>query len=570
MLNQGGFSGSRQPVDDTPLTFEEMKTLVRGLVRFPTTYRSARKVGLEAGHFNGLNESPLRVFVAIYDALFQQHDGVVTKDMFLSELAARAEDNHVGMTQHDADFLFGAETDGFIDFVFDVSPEAAQPEQRRADRSYVENILRRFLNARLIRQELKRAMGVSPDNTAPADMAQIIEQFNKRVNAVKFVGNEAINASPMPEFGADIVLPPDPQPTTIAWIDNYIGGFRPGDIIGLLGPYAGGKTTILTTVSVRLAQQYAALNQNKLAVYICYEDGAQKMNYTLYSAAAHIERAAFIGKSSTEEFWESLSTRDTLKPYERNLPVNQNGEILLSERDRWMAAAPWFNRNFVFLDFSADKATGGRGNGGVHEIVATLENLVESTGMEIGCIFLDYAMIIVNREMSQQASTKYQEQVWRPLQMLPEDLKTQVAKPFNCSVMLAHQLAQGDIKHIPAYRHVSHADAQGSKAFAENLHACMCLNAPDPETKVSTINWSKIRYGRPQTPYGLVRIDEHVVDVRDVSDEFYVNELGRRIMQRNELAPTAHSGVVAPPSARARRVMRNQSQAADTFGQDLL
>jgi hypothetical protein len=570
MLNHGGFSGARPPVDETPLTLEELRTLVRGVVRFPTTYKSAKKIGFDSSHFNGLNESPLRVFMTVYDALHEAHDGIVTKEMFLSEMAARAEDNHIGMTQRDADTLFGTDDDGLIDFVFAPWAEEAQPERRRAERSYVENILKRFLNARLVRQELKRALGTSPDNTSPTEMLQIIEQFGKRAHAVQFVGNEAVNAAVMPEFGQDIILPPPANPTTIAWIDNYIGGFRPGDIIGLLGPYSGGKTTMLTTISVRLAQQYAALNPNKLAVYICYEDGAQKLNFNLYSAAAHIERAAFVGKSSIEEFWAGLSTRETLKPYERNLPINQNGEILLSERDRWAAVQPWFNRNFVFLDFSANKATGGRGNGGVHEIVATLENLVEQTGMEIGVVSIDYAVLMLNRYLAQNANTKHQEQIWRELQTLPDELKTQVAIPLGCTIMLAHQLAVGDIKHIPPYRHVSHADAQGSKAFAENLHACLCLNAPDPETKVSTINWSKIRFDRPQSPFGLVRIDEHVVDVRDVSDEYYVNELGRRIMQRNELAPTAHSGVVAPTTARSRRVMRNEAQTADTFGQDLL
>jgi len=219
------------------------------------------------------------------------------------------------------------------------------------------------------------------------------------------------------------------------------------------------------------------------------------------------------------------------------------------------------------LDFSANPDTGGRGNGGVAEVVATLTNLCEKTGKEIGFLALDYANPMINREMAQNASTKYQEQIWRPLQMLPDELKTKIAGPMGCTILLAHQLAQGDVKNIPSYRHVSHADAQGSKAFAENLHACLCLNKADPDCFVSTIHWSKIRFDRPASPFGLVKIDEHVVDVRAVDDEFYINDFAKKIMPKGELGPTSHNNaVVAPTPTTRRRVM----PAVDTFGQDLL
>lgn len=554
-------------IDDVALTFAEMKTLVRGLVRFPTVLKSALRVDFAPAQFNGPDEHGLHLFLLIYISLLERHDAV-TKDMFLSEIEAMSQVNVIAMGPNEADFLFGTTDDaeGFIDFAFAPLARELAPNEVRAERAYVENILRRFLNARLLKQQLKQIISHSNDNTSPLEFQRLLDQFNKKAQAIKFVGNEAVNAAVMPNVGENIILPPQAEPTTIAWIDNYIGGFRAGDIIGLLGPYSGGKTTMLSVVAVRLAQQYAANGQNKLAVYIGYEDGAQKINFSLYSAAAHIERNAFINKTP-EEVWAGLSTREALKAYERHIPVNANSEILLCERDRWVAAQQWYNTNFAFLDFSSNPETGGRGNGGVHEIAATLENLREQTGMEIGVVCLDYAGPLINREMAQSASTKYQEQIWRPLQMLPDELKTKISIPFGCTVLLAHQLAQGDIKSIPPYRHVTHGDAQGSKAFAENLHACLCLNRPDPETHVSTINWSKIRFGRPATPFGLVKIDEDVVDVRAVDDEYYVNDLAKKIMRRDDAAPTAHNNMVVAPSESARRrVMPN----IDTFGSELM
>lgn len=565
MPSYGRFSEG--PVDDIELTFAELRAMVRGLVRFPSILKSAVRAGFAASLFTDVTEQGLGVFLTIYLRLHERHE-TVTKDMFLSEIEAMSQLHAIAMGRAEADFLFGeADGDeGFIDFAFADPARDLEPAEVRAERDYFSNILRRFLNARLLKQQLKQLVAQSSDNTSPLEFQRRLDTFNKQAQVIKFLGNEAVNSAPMPDIGSSIILPPAFEPTTIAWIDNFIDGFREGDIIGLLGPYAGGKTTMLSTIAVRLAQQYAANNQNKLAVYICYEDGAQKLNYTFYSAAAHIERAAFINKTP-DEVWAGLSTRENLKQYERTIPVNANAEILLCERDRWSAVQSWYNSHFVFLDFSKNPETGGRGSGGVHEIVSALENLVAQTGMQIGLVCIDYASLLLNREMAQNTNTKYQEQIWRQLQQLPDELKTLVAIPFRATVFLAHQLAGSDIKNIPPYRHVTHFDAQGSKAFAENLHACVCLNRPDPESRVSTINWSKVRFSRPASPYGLVRIDENVVDVRSVDDEYYVNDLAKRIMRRDEAAPTAHNTtVVSPNESTRRRVMPN----IDTFGSDML
>lgn len=561
------FTNDSRSVDEVPLTFNEIKSMVRGLVRYPNVFKSAMLIGFGAEHLNGRGEGALRVFIDVYSMLHVRHNGTVTKDMLLTEIMSMAENNLLPLNQQDADFLFGDDGEGFIDHAFDTPVRELTKEELRAERQYIESILRRFLNARMVKQQLQRLMNAGDENTSPLEFSALLTDFNKKAQAVRFLGNEAVNAAEMPTEGGTILLPPPPVPTGIAWIDNYIGGFREGDLIGLLGPYSGGKTTMLSTIAVRMAQRYAASEPDKLAVYICYEDGAQKLNYTLYSAAAHIERDAFINKTQ-EQFWAELSTSDNLKPYERELPINANAEVLLGERERWRAVQSWFNENFTFLDFSANPDTGGRGNGGVPEIVSMLSNLCERTGKKIGFLGLDYAGPLLNRFLAQTASTKYQEQIWRPLQMLPDELKTNIAIPFGCTIFLAHQLAQGDVKNIPAYRHVSHADAQGSKAFAENLHACLCLNKPDPDCFVSTIHWSKIRFGRPASPFGLVKINDKVVDVRSVDDEYYINDLAKKIMLKGELGPTSHSTAVVAPGATTGR--RRVMPVVDTFGQDLL
>jgi len=135
--------------------------------------------------------------------------------------------------------------------------------------------------------------------------------------------------------------------------------------------------------------------------------------------------------------------------------------------------------------------------------------------------------------------------------------------PFDCTVMLAHQLAGGDIKKIPAYRYVTHLEAQGSKAFAENLHSCICINTRDPETRVSTINWSKIRAMVPTTPYGLIKMDDTVVNIHLVNEDYVASETSRRIIKKGE------DGLVAPDASSGLKRKRSASSGVDHFGSDL-
>lgn len=540
---------TRDNVDEAPLMFEELSALVCGLVSYPTVYTSACRLGFNASLFNGHGEGGLSTFLSLYAGLQAEH-GQVTKNMYLTHIRGLLNTGAYPLSRDVKEFLFGLDDEpGFIDLAFSGPPD--NRENAIAERSYVQSILRRFLNARIVNDGLKNVLST---DTAPVAIDSLLDQYRRRAQAIRFVGQEAVNAALMPEPGQSIILPPVAMPTSISWIDNYIGGFRSGDVIGLLGPYAGGKTTMLATVATRMARQYAADGSNKLSVYICYEDGAQKMNWLFYSAAAHIHRDRFKNKASVAEFWSDLSTRETLRQYERDLPSNRNGEIILSESERWLAAMPWFNENFFFLDFSASAESNYRGSGGIPEIVSTLENLRDQTGKEIGLVAYDYLSLGINRELNKDPRTKNSEQIWRQLQSFPDELKTSVAVPFGATVLLAHQLAQGDIKSIPAYRYVSHSDAQGSKAFGENVHACICLNKPDPETGVSTIHWSKIRFDRPTSPFGLVKIDENVVDVWQADEEYYINDISRKIMRRGEAAPVAPASPQIMRAGAGRRI----------------
>lgn len=551
-------------VDDVGVTAEEIKTMLRGFLRYRNLLQDALRVGLSPKHFNGPGETVFYFLFSAINNLYEKHSAL-TQEMLVTELRAWHAVGAMPLSQHDMILLFGAADGmGLIEEAF-TTPKLELNEQR-AERAFVESILRRFMNARVIQQQIQSTLSSFPAAGAPSGLDARLARWAKDAQAVKFIGQQVENSAVMPEFGAPIVLPPPPVPTSMPIFDEYIGGFRDGDIIGVLAPFSGGKTTLLATTAVRMAQNFAARGENKLAVHICYEDGADKMSHLFWSAAAQVERKLF---ENSKRFWDDFSDKDHLKDYDRHLPENKNGKIVFGERERWDAARPWLNKHFVSLDFSANTAAGGQGSGGVPEVAAVLERLADARQMEIGFVAIDYAGIMINRELGGDRSTKNMEQIWRPMQQLPDNIRTMIAVPMRCTILLAHQLAGSDIKKIPCHRYVTHLDASGSKAFAENLHSCVCINTRDNHTRVSTINWSKIRSCVPKTPFGLIRMDDHVVGINLVNHLYTADEATRCIIRKGE-AGFVSPGDAAPDPTRKKKTARAEMGGIDTFGDDVL
>ena len=543
---------SEQIADQAPLTRDEIVSLFRGFLRYTNILQDAIRVGFDESRFKG-DEYVFHVLFSAIRELYQQYGGV-SKEMLLTTISSWLESGQAALNSQDIVFLFGAEDGkGFIEETLD--EPALGEAQARPERSFLENVLRRFMNVRRIKPGLQHILNRSTEDVMPSQIADVLARWGQLAQQVANIGAPMANSAAMPDFGSPLDLPPPAIPTTIPWIDQYIGGFRPGDVIGVLGPFSGGKTTALTTVAVRMAELFHTTGSNKLAVFIGYEDGAQRMNPLAWSASARIDRNLFMNAGA--EFWSQLSTRQSLKDYDRQLPENRNGEIMFGERERWELAKRWFNRHFVFLDFSNNASTGGRGCGGVAEIKVALERLMEERGMEIGCVCIDYAGIMVERELGLKGSVALQvdqSALTRPIKQVPDNLRTLVAVPMQTTVMLAHQLAGGEVNKLRPYHYISHLSAAGSKSFAENLHSCLCINTRDPATLVSTINWSKIRTGVPLTPYGLIRMDDKVVDVHLVNNEYEVSQTGRAIVRRDDIR-----SIAAPPPQQAEAPQRQRA-----------
>lgn len=540
----------RTPTVDTPLTEPEIEMMLRGFLRHDRLFAEALRAGISVDHF-ATNPLERRFFVLLGSMTrLRETHGTLTKTMLVHDIAGMVVNGAANLSIQELTQLIGdTETGaiGLIEEAFD-TPQLDDAKES-AERNYAESILRRFLNSRLIRASLQDLLNKTHGDTAPINIDKVLDSFHQKSQRVRHVGSKIENAAALPAFNdSSITLPPPPDPTNIPWLDAFIGGIRPGDLLGVLAPFGGGKTTMLISATVRIAENYHLTGQNKMAVFIGFEDGADKTKHLCWSAATHIERRLF-SFDETAKFWEHFSTSANLKPYELELPENQNGKVMLGEKERWEQAAEWYNKNFVYLDFAHSHGNRSLGGGGPAELAEALHKLQEERKMEIGFIAIDYAGLMIERMIASEsvlATAKMQESMWRFIKTLPDQLRRFVADEFNASVLIAHQLAPGDIRTYPPTKFIHHHDSQGGKSFAENLHACFCLGVRDVDTKVCTLNWSKIRAFMPPSTTALVKIHDHYVDVNLVTDKYRVCSGTRKILDKRDQYP-AIDGILSEP-----------------------
>lgn len=552
---------------ENPITSPEIEAMLRGFLRHDRLLAEAIRAGLEAEHFaTSLSELKYFLLFASLTTLTDKHGGV-SQAMLTHHIASIAVSGEllngtIRPSPEDVLFLLGDDNhQGFIAEAF-ASP-VLDEEKQKAERSFCESILKRFLNSRLIKHSLQSVLSRTAVDSAPTDIDKILDGFHRQSQRVRHVGAIIENAAAMPAFGTPIELPPPADPTSVPWLDTFIGGIRPGDLIGCLAPFSGGKTTMLISAAVRIGENYHLTDQNKLSVFVGFEDGADKTKHLCWSSAAHIDRNLFIHKD-TEQFWKLCSNSSNLKDYELKLPENQNGKVMMGERERWEMTMDWYNKNFMYLDFAHSSAMGSRGGGGPAELAEALHRIQETRKCEIGFIAIDYAGLMIERMISSDnfaATAKMQESMWRYIKLLPDQLRRYISDQFNATILIAHQLAPGDIRTYPPSKFIHHHDSQGGKSFAENLHSCFCLGVRDVDSRVSTLNYSKIRSLVPTSPMGLVRIHDDYVDVDLVTDKYRVCRASKKILSKDDISPFGGDEF---------KSRRGGAPAIDTFSDNLI
>lgn len=324
-------------------------------------------------------------------------------------------------------------------------------------------------------------------------------------------------------------------PTGVSFMDDLMeGGSARGEANIILGPSGGGKTTLgiqLAAEGSLVEQQRAQLAGRTQADYWFYVQYERPVNpefmQRLWSYAAQVDYQTFRKRLPL-----SSSARGDFKSYELELwgaEINR-GVVVAGEEERLAQAREKFNATNLWpFDFSGKFP--GVGGGGIREIAAAVERQAAQGKTPAGVV-IDYAGLCVERQIIAQGLDSREE--FPRLSRFVNEVRTQIAEPFNCVVWILHQLHGDEGTKAPGAR-THHSRARGSRNFADNASFAFEIGTLDELTGCVVIHKSKSRNADPLNNHTVVRFDGRIRRFTPANNLYAVNKMTRQIVDRSYL-----------------------------------
>ena len=372
-------------------------------------------------------------------------------------------------------------------------------------------LLKRFLRERVVQNPLWKKLS-SAEGRLLDDLPQILIEAQRLDTSLATMDDDPVESG-APENWTPVKL--NKFPSGIKFIDTMLrGGHAPGEVYGVLGAYASGKTSLAVQIvynTAKVQQELACITEGetiypKECYLFTYEATGDEIRMRLWASACSIEHGIL------EEFdWDKLSTKGNLKPYELELYKDRiksgHKDQILGEYERLKATEPMLRKNLWVLDMSGTGKNPKRGTGYVSEIRqiidADLQRKSRASGRkhEVGVIVIDYAGLAAWRHIGEHGveATELRHYIGR----FGDCCKKELAVPLNTPVWVFHQLT-GEANKRTHKVQQHYTDAAESKGFAENLAFCFALGTKDEETNTLLFSCSKARRAQIGHPPTLV------------------------------------------------------------------
>lgn len=257
--------------------------------------------------------------------------------------------------------------------------------------------------------------------------------------------------------------------TGVPFMDFYMdGGMQPGEVYAVLGCTGSGKTIL--GLQLTYGTMLNVPDDSEVSVFYSYELPRDMVVARVASMVSNIP----------------ISRLQTI--YKDPTIAAEIGRP--DEFDKIHRAVAFLNKYCYFRDFSGEQVDGKvYGNGGIHEIAADIDGIMQE-GRRVRSVVIDWSLAMIRREIS--SGKKDHDRVVHYLSSLVQDCATQIARRYNCSVWIFHQLSaeasKKSLQRVP-----DHTDAEWCKSFANYSWYSFSLSREDVDTHLQYIACTKAR-----------------------------------------------------------------------------
>jgi hypothetical protein len=420
-----------------------------------------------------------------------------------------------------------------------------------------------------------RHLTSAPGRT-PESIRAAIEDLNQELVEIESLDEEGIEPAFYTGYEKDMV-PLEVSPYGVPFMDAMLGGGgAPTEVYGMLGPYGGGKTTLLEQLSLSLALLHLSkwLHSNRrqslgISYFVSYE---MSKEIILYRALAHVAQIPFTALMNREP----LSTRGKCSPRDYDLFRAQfeHGLYVPSEHERKKSAERRLRQNWKLLDFSGydpkhPLAGGGKCKEIMNRIEADLRN-AKRRGLKryVAGIFIDYLGMMGKRHCAVY-NKDLATHLLSACNTVVDDAKRYLASRFHCPVFISHQL-NAKANQLKPGQIADRTDAALTKTVAENCDFLFVGSTPTEEHNLLRLACQKRRRMKGLGPV-ILQLQGEFAQMVEMSSSYSWDDVTRQFTQLTTIDPRdtlAESEVADEEGYIRRRPSRFDGQVHDLY--DLL
>lgn len=518
-------------VDDR-LGYNEMEMMLAYLVRSRPLFLLAQGT-VSPVHFSEPFEAGHRVLWQSLLEYHEQHGGLPSRPALAAIVQDNLERAYDVQPETRQDLL------DFLDAVWEIDASCLAE-------NYGQDLLRRFLRDREFTDPLK-AYVRELNGHSPKDLTAFLEELGQRAQRILTVGSN-------PTGRLDDAEDEEAQPLdTLGWkfLDEiFDGGVAPVEVDALIGAISSGKTTMSGQICVGIARREHERviadprHVPASAVFVTCETPKHEVRCKFLACAACVQTSR-LRKTKFSEWATHLSSSSrpgSLLEYERRL---FSGQVPLPGELERMAELAWpLQDYFRILEMRPTQQNRRVGYGYVQEIALHLENLLRSGEVKrLGLVVIDYAKLMCKRVIQARGldETRHMRTL---LSSVADDVRTNIAEPFGCPVIVNHQLAGQENKRASGY---AHGIASGAECtmFGENMDFVITFGVKDQRNGCIHLTSAKTRRADGRKHSTILQLTDYS-RLDCVDDRFRLDPIGSGIVSSEAIDRLADAAAPEP------------------------